>query len=58
MNDFLTLAIWPPNYLIGIFTHLQLCLADAIYNLSEWKPFSFEKIELNDFEILLIYVTF
>ena len=27
------LTPWPPNYSIGIFTHLKLCLADAIHNL-------------------------
>ena len=26
------LTLWPPNYSIGIFTHLKLCLADAIHN--------------------------
>ena len=26
------LSLYPPNYLIGIFTHLKLCLADAIHN--------------------------
>ena len=28
----LQLTLWPPNYSIGIFTHLKLCLADAIHN--------------------------
>ena len=27
------LSLWPPNYLMGIFTHLKLCLADAIHNV-------------------------
>ena len=26
------LGSWPPNYLIEIFTHLNLCPADAIHN--------------------------
>ena len=26
------LTISPPNYSIGIFNHLKLCLADAIHN--------------------------
>ena len=26
------LTLWPPNYLIWIFTQLKLCLADAIHN--------------------------
>ena len=29
---FIILTIQPPNYLIRIFTHLKLCLADAIHN--------------------------
>ena len=28
----LTLTLQPPDYSIGIFTHLKLCLADAIHN--------------------------
>ena len=27
-----TLALEPPSCLFGIFTHLKLCLADAIHN--------------------------
>ena len=27
-----TLILYPANYSIGIFTHLKLCLADAIHN--------------------------
>ena len=27
-----TLALSPPNYLILVFTHLKLCLANAIHN--------------------------
>ena len=27
-----SLTLQPPNYLIGIFIHLKLCLADAIHN--------------------------
>ena len=26
------LTLWPPNYSIAIFTHLKLCLADAIHH--------------------------
>ena len=26
------LTLYPPNYSIWIFTHLKLCLADAIHN--------------------------
>ena len=26
------LTLWPPNYSIWIFTHLKLCVADAIHN--------------------------
>ena len=28
-------TIYPRNYLIGIFTHLTLCLSDAIKNVIE-----------------------
>ena len=28
---------YPPNYLIWIFTHLKLCLADAIHNFKWMK---------------------
>ena len=33
-NEYLNLILtfWPPNYSIWIFTHLKLCLADAIHN--------------------------
>ena len=31
-NRFVTLTLQPPNYWIVIFTHLKLCLADAIHN--------------------------
>ena len=27
-----TLTLQQPSYLIGIFTHLKLCLADALHN--------------------------
>ena len=30
-NSILFLTFQPPNYLIGIFTHMKLCLADAIH---------------------------
>ena len=41
-----------PNYLIGIFTHLKLYLADAIHN------FKRVKIIDSDLKHLLIDVTF
>ena len=31
------LTLWPPNYSIWIFTHLKLCLADAIHNFKRVK---------------------
>ena len=34
------------------------CHADAIHNFEWWKLFRFYKIEVNDFQILLIDVTF
>ena len=46
---------YPPNYLIGIFTHLKLW--STILNI-KCKLFRFDKIEVNDFEILLIDVNF
>ena len=41
-----------PSFLIGISTLLKLSLADAIYNVR------FYKMEVNDFEILLIDIGF
>ena len=32
IKNFSVLTLYPPNYSIGIFTHLKLCLADAIHN--------------------------
>ena len=32
-SDNNSLPLWPPNYSIWIFTHLTLCLADAIHNV-------------------------
>ena len=32
LKKFSALTLKPPNYSIGIFTHLTLCLADAIHN--------------------------
>ena len=52
------LTLYPPNYLIWIFTHLKLCLADAIHNFNEWRLFRFDKMEVNCFQILLIDVMF
>ena len=31
------LTLWPPSYIIGISTHLRLCLADAIHNFKRLK---------------------
>ena len=53
------LALKPPNNLIVIFTHLKLRLADAIHNFKWVKIIHiWQKIEVNDFEILLLGVTF
>ena len=53
------LSFYPANYSIWIFTHLKLCLADAIhYTSSEWKLFRFDEMEVNSFQILLGDVTF
>ena len=43
--------------LILIFIHMKLGLADAIHNF-KWKLFRIDKIEVDDFEILLIDVMF
>ena len=43
---------------VGIFTHLKLCLADAIHNIKWVKMIQFEKMEVNCFQILRIDVTF
>ena len=48
----------PPKSLIWIFTHLKLCLADAIHNFKWVKSVQIWQMEVNDFEILLIDVTF
>ena len=45
------------NSSIRIFTHLKLCLADAIHNLSEWKLFWFDKMKVSSIQILLVDVT-
>ena len=31
-QNLMSLTLYPPNYSVGIFTHLNLCLADAIHN--------------------------
>ena len=49
------LILYPPNYLARISTNLKLCFADAIKRV---KLFKFDKMEVHDFEILLIDVTF
>ena len=40
------------------FSHLKLCLADAIHNFKWVKIIKIYKIEVNCFQILLIDVTF
>ena len=53
-----TLTLWPPNYSILIFTHLKLCLADAIHNFKLVKIIQIcQKGEVKDFEILLIFLS-
>ena len=53
------LTLQQPSYLIGIFSHLKLCLADAIHNFKWAKIIQiWKKIDVNDFEILLFDVTF
>ena len=32
LKSITALTLWPPNYSIWIFTHLKLCLANAIHN--------------------------
>ena len=32
IQQLVRVTLQPPNYLIWIFTHLKLCLADAIHN--------------------------
>ena len=49
---------WVHSYLIAIFTDSKLRLADAIRNFKWGKLFGFDKINVNDFQILLINVTF
>ena len=50
------LTLKPPKY--SIWTHLKLCLADAIHNFKWVKLFRFDKMVVNKFQILLIIVTF
>ena len=38
------LTLSPPNYLIWIFTHLKLCLADAIHNFKWIKNIQISNI--------------
>ena len=40
------------------FTHLKLCLADAIHNFKWVKNFRIDKMAVNSFQILLVDVTF
>ena len=35
-----------------------MCIADAIHNFKGWNLFRFDKMEVDEFEILLIDVTF
>ena len=46
------------RFFIVIFTNLKLCLAEAIHNFKWVKIIQIDKMDVNDFEILLIYVTF
>ena len=55
---FCVLTLQPTNYLIGIFTHLKLCLADAIHNFKWPKIIQIWQMEVNYLEILLLDVTF
>ena len=55
------LTIWRSNYSIGIFillTHFSLTGSYVSLTrsttLSEWKLLRFDKMEVNDFELLLI----
>ena len=52
------LTLQPPDYSIGIFTHLKLCLADAIHNFKWVKIIHIWQNGCNYFQILLINVTF
>ena len=45
-------------YLIGIFTHLKLCLPDAIHTFKRLKIIEIWQNGVNDFEIVQIDVTF
>ena len=47
-----------PSYLIGIFTHLKLCLADSIHNFKWVKCIQIRQMKVKDFKMLLIDVTF
>ena len=51
--NIICLTLHPPNYSIWIFTHLKLCLADAIHNF-KW----FDKMEVNSYQILMVNVKF
>ena len=55
-NAWPSLTHQPSTYVIGISTHLKLCLADAIHNF-KWVKI-IDKMEVNDLEILLIDFTF
>ena len=54
-----SLTFYPPNYIIGISTHLKLCLADAIHNFQVSENYSdFTKWRSSIFIFLLIGVKF
>ena len=58
LSRFLELTELAP-YLCCIFTHLTLCLADAIHNVKRVKIINNRhKMEVNYFQILLIDVAF
>ena len=50
------LTLQPPNYSFYIFTHFNLCLADAIHTFKWVTLFRFDKMEVNDFEILSRFI--
>ena len=52
------LTLLPPSYLIEIFTHLKVCLADAIHNFKWVKIIQILQMEVSHFEILLVDFTF
>ena len=53
----LQLTLYPPNYSTWIFTHLKLCLADAIHNFKWVKIIQIWQNRGQLFQILLVDVT-